>query len=80
MYGLQKSVCVVSVIPVSVLMFLHMLCLSLCMSEVIYSFESKRARFQVFTLIMLFVCVILHAMWSGNNMQLSAISMMLKLC
>ena len=56
------------------------------MSEVISSFKSLRAGSQVFTLLM-FLCVILHTMWSGKSMQLlyilpfgmlclSAISMM----
>ena len=56
-----------------------------CMSEVISSFKSLRARSQMFALIMLFLCVILHTMWSGKSLQLlyilpfgmlSAISMM----
>ena len=62
-------------------------CLCICMSEVIASFKSLRAGSQVFALLMLFLCVILHTMWSGRSMQLlyilfygmlclSAISMM----
>ena len=58
-----------------------------CMSEVICTFKSLRAGSQVFTLLMLSLCVILHTMWSGNTLQLlctltfgmlclSAISMM----
>ena len=65
----------------------HRLCLCFCMSEVISSFKSLRAGSQVFALLMLFLCVILHTMWSGNCLQLvgffpfcmlclSAISMM----
>ena len=57
------------------------------MSEVISSFRSLRAVSQVFALLMLFLCVILHTMSSGNSLQLlyifpfgmlclSAISMM----
>ena len=57
------------------------------MSEVISSFRSLRARSQVFALLMLFLCVILHNMSSGKSLQLlcflpfgmlrlSAISMM----
>ena len=57
------------------------------MSEVISSFRSLRAGSQVFALLMLFVYVIVHTMWSGKSMQLlyvlplgmlclSAISMM----
>ena len=57
------------------------------MSEVISSFRSLRAGPQVFALLMLFLCVILHTMSSGKSLQLlcvlpfgmlclSAISMM----
>ena len=57
------------------------------MSEVISSFSSFITGSQVFALLMLFLCVILHTMSSGKNMQLlfifpfgmlclSAISMM----
>ena len=41
-----------------------------CMSEVISSFKSLRAGSQVFALLMLFLCVILHTMWSGKSLQL----------
>ena len=63
-----------------------------CMSKVISSLKSLRAGSQVFALLMLFLCVILHTMWSGKSLQLlcilpfgrmclSAISMMfVKLC
>ena len=58
-----------------------------CMSEVISSIRSLRAVSQVFALLMLFLCVILHAMSSDKSLQLlwilpfgmlclSAISMM----
>ena len=40
------------------------------MSEVIYSFRSLRAGSQVFALLMLFPCVILHTMWTGKRLQL----------
>ena len=57
------------------------------MSEVISPFKSLRAGSQVFDLLMLFLWVILHTMWSGKSLQslyilhfdtlcLSAISMM----
>ena len=57
------------------------------MSKVISSFRSLRAGSQVFALLMLFLCVILHTMSSGKSLQLfyilpfgmlclSAISMM----
>ena len=70
----------------------HMFCLCSCMLEVTSSFKSLRAGSQVFALLMLFLCVILHIMWSGKSLQLlyilpfgmlclSAISMMfVKLC
>ena len=38
------------------------------MSEVISSFNSLRAGSQVFSLLMLFLCVILHTIWSGNSL------------
>ena len=43
------------------------------MSEVISSFKSLRAGSQVFALLMLFICVILHTMWSGKSLQLLCI-------
>ena len=42
------------------------------MLEVI-SFKSLRAGSQVFALFMLFLCVILHTMWSGKSLQLLCI-------
>ena len=44
-----------------------------CMSEVIFSFKSLRAGSQVFAPLMLFLCVILHTMWSGKSLQLLCI-------
>ena len=46
-----------------------MFCLCFCMSEVIFSFRSLRAGSQVFALLMLFICVILHTMSSGKSLQ-----------
>ena len=48
----------------------HRICLGLCMSEVIYSIRSLRSGSQVFSLLMLFLCVMLHAIWSGKSMHL----------
>ena len=48
--------------------FLHWICLCLSMSEVISSFRSLRAGSQVVSLLMLFLCVILHTMWSGKSL------------
>ena len=42
------------------------------MSEVISSFRSLRAGAQVVALIM-FLCMILHTMWSGKSLQLLCI-------
>ena len=39
------------------------------MSEVISSFKSLRAGSQVFSLLVLFICVIFPTMWSGKSMQ-----------
>ena len=50
------------------------------MSEVISSFKSLRAGSQVFALLMLFLCVILHDMWSGKSLQLSCILPFCMLC
>ena len=44
-----------------------------CVSEVISSFKSLRAGSQVFALLMLFLCVILHTMWSGQSLQVLCI-------
>ena len=43
--------------------------LCFCMPEVVSSFRSLRAGSQVFALLMLFLCVILHTMFSGKSMQ-----------
>ena len=43
------------------------------MSEVISSFKSLRAGSHVFALLMLFLCVILHNMWSHKRLQLLCI-------
>ena len=43
------------------------------MSEVISSFKSLRAGSQMFAVFMLFLCVILHTMWSGKSLQLLCI-------
>ena len=43
------------------------------MSDVISSFRSLRAGSQVFALLMLFLCVILHTMSSGKSLQLLCI-------
>ena len=69
---------------------LFICCLCFCMSEVISSFMSLRTGSQVFALLMLFLCVILHTMSSGKILQLlctfpfgmlclSAISMFVKI-
>ena len=43
------------------------------MSEVISSFRSLRAGSQVFALLILFICVILHTMSSDKSLQLLCI-------
>ena len=43
------------------------------MSEVISSFRRLRAGSQVFALLMLLLCVILHTMSSGKSLQLLCI-------
>ena len=51
-----------------------------CMSENIYSFRTLRAGSQVFALLMLFLCVILHNMSSGKSLQLLCILPVGMLC
>ena len=51
-----------------------------CMSEVISSFRSFIAVSQVFALLMLFLCVILHTMYSGQSLQLLCIFTIGMLC
>ena len=50
------------------------------MSEVISSFKSFRAGSQVFALLMLFLCVILHTIWSGKSLQLLALWYVVLVC
>ena len=70
MYGLPQNVRVVPVIPVYIHVFLTYVCLCFCMSEVLSSCKSMAAGSQVFGLIVLFLWVILHTMWSGKSLQL----------
>ena len=63
---------VAPVVPVSV--YTPSICIVCCMSEVISSFRSLRATSQVFALLMLFICVILHTMSSDKSLQLLCIS------
>ena len=50
------------------------------MSEVISSFRSLKGGSQVFALLMLFLCVILHTMSSGKSLQLLCIFPFCMLC
>ena len=50
--------------------FLYRVCLCFYMLKVIFSVKGLRARSQVFALLMVFLCVILHTMWSGKSLQL----------
>ena len=50
------------------------------MSEVMSSFKSLRAGSYVFALLMLFLWVILHTMWSGKSLQLLLIFPIGMLC
>ena len=69
----------------SVHLSVHFICLFMCLY--VSSLKSLRAGSQVFALLMLSLCVILHPMWSGKSLHLlcnlpfgmlclSAISMM----
>ena len=51
-----------------------------CMSEVISSFESFRARSHVFALLMLLLCAMLHSMWPSKSLQLLCILRFGMLC
>ena len=42
-------------------------------AEVISSFKSLGALSHMFALLMVFLCVILHTMWSGKSLQLLCI-------
>ena len=44
------------------------------------SFKSLRAGSQVFALLVLFLCVVLHYMWSGKSLQLLCILSFDMLC
>ena len=57
----------------NVLYVLFMFCLCFSRSEVILLFKSLKAGSQVFALLILFLCVILHTMWLGKSMQLLCI-------
>ena len=50
------------------------------MSEVFSSFKCLRAGSNVFALLMLFLGVIMHTMWSGNSLQLLCILLFGMLC
>ena len=50
------------------------------MSDVISLFKSLRAGSQMFSLLMSFLCVILHTMWSGKSLQLLCILPIGMLC
>ena len=50
------------------------------MSVVISSFKSFKTGSQVFALLILFLCVILHTMWSAKSLQLQCILSFGMLC
>ena len=79
MYGLPKNVRVVPMIPVCKCSF-HRFCLCFYILEVISSFKSLRAGSQVFALLMLFLCMILHTMLSDISLQLRCILPFRMLC
>ena len=76
----RVCVCVVPVIPVCFYMLLPYVCLCFCMSEVISSFISLIAGSQGFALLMLFICLVLHTMWSGKSLQLLYVLVFGMLC
>ena len=74
MYGLPKSGVCCACDPNERLSApsICFVCVFVC-REVISSFRSLRAGSQVFALLMLFLCVILHTMSSGKSLQLLCI-------
>ena len=77
-FSVNESACLVCCVSDSVcelvgetIQYRFYLCL--WMSKVIYSYMSLRGGSQVFALLMLFLCVILHTMWSGKSLQLLCI-------
>ena len=83
MYGLPKNVHL-SVPSIG------FVCVFVCRKLSPHLIKNLRAGSQVFALLMLFLCVILHTMWSGKSLQLlctfpfdmlclSAISMLVKI-
>ena len=50
------------------------------MLEVICSFKSLTAGSQMFAILLLFPCVILHTVWLGKSMQLLSILVFGMLC
>ena len=65
------------ILCVALLMDLFILCV-VCMTVfvncwVIFSFKNVSAGSQVFALLLLFICVILHIMWSVKSLQLLCI-------
>ena len=67
MYGLPRNVRVVPVIPVCIFN-VPSICLCFCKSVIISSFKRLKVGSHVFALLILFLCVILHTMWSGKSM------------
>ena len=54
--------------------------LCVCMSEVIYLFKNLRVGAQMFALLILFLYMIVHTMWSGKSLQLLCILPFGRLC
>ena len=79
MYGLPTGVCC-ACDPIGRLDAPSICYVVFCMLEVISLFKNLRAGSQVFTLLLLFLCVILHTMWSGKSLQLRCILSFGMLC
>ena len=71
----SSTVCACCACDPSVHLSVPSICLFVlfCMSEVISSFKSFKAGSQVFALLIWFIWMILHTMWSGNSLQLLCI-------
>ena len=72
MYGLPQK-CACCACDPSVQLSVRYICFVCVFVEVISSFKSLGAGSQVFALLMLFLWVIVHTMWSGKSLQLLCI-------
>ena len=80
MYSISKRECVLYLRSQSASRCSFHIVVVFCMPVVISSFKSLRAGSQVFALLMLFICVVLHTMWSGNSLFLCILALVCCAC